>query len=64
MGKLGKATMALAKQMAPHIRKGGENLLPQSAKSVESRSKIDSIVEVAASGLKGIFIYLYYKLSY
>lgn len=59
--KLGQATVAVAKEMAPHIRKHGQKLLPDSIKSKTpapgSNSKVDKVVdgavEVAASGLKG-----------
>ncbi|XP_053389247.1 spartin-like [Mercenaria mercenaria] len=55
VSKLGQATMALAKEAAPHIRKQGEKLIPKSMKQTESdgKSKLDSVLEVAASGLKG-----------
>lgn len=59
--KLGQATVAVAKEMAPHIRKHGQKLLPDSIKSKTpapgSNSKVDKVVdgavEVATSGLKG-----------
>lgn len=51
--KLGEATMALGRQVAPHIRKKGEELLPKSMKTQKSKSKMDGIMEVAASGLQG-----------
>lgn len=62
--KLGQATVAVAKEMAPHIRKHGQKLLPDSIKSKTpapgSNSKVDKVVdgavEVAASGLKGKMI--------
>lgn len=57
VSKLGQATMALAREAAPHIRQQGEKLLPQSVKrkmsSDSGKSKMDGIVEVAASGLQG-----------
>ena len=55
VSKLGQATMALAREAAPHIRKQGEKYLPKSLKesSGEGKSKVDSVIEVAASGLKG-----------
>ena len=55
--KLGEATMALAREAAPHIRKQGEKYLPKSLKeqSGEGKSTVDSVIEVAASGLKGRF---------
>ena len=46
--------MALAREAAPHIRRQGEKMLPQSLKSSsEGKSKMDGVIEVAASGLKG-----------
>lgn len=59
--KLGQATVAVAKEMAPHIRKHGQKLLPDSIKGKTpapgSNPKVDKVVdgavEVAASGLKG-----------
>lgn len=52
--KLGQGTAALARYMAPHLRKGGEKLLPKSmTQSADGRSKLDDVVEVAAGGVKG-----------
>lgn len=53
--KLGQATMALAREAAPHIRKQGEKILPKSMKdsSSDGKSTMDGVIEVAASGLKG-----------
>ncbi|XP_062598431.1 spartin-like isoform X1 [Saccostrea cucullata] len=59
--KLGQATVAVAREVAPHIRKQGQKLLPESVKSKAGASGsnpkvdkvIDGTVEVAASGLKG-----------
>lgn len=53
--KLGQATMALAREAAPHIRKQGEKILPKSMKepSADGKSTMDGVIEVAASGLKG-----------
>lgn len=53
--KLGQATMALAREAAPHIRKQGEKYLPKSLKeqSSDGKSTMDGVIEVAASGLKG-----------
>lgn len=47
--------MALAKEAAPHIRKQGEKLLPKSLKQLDNdgKSKLDGVLEVAASGLHG-----------
>ncbi|XP_067663056.1 spartin-like [Haliotis asinina] len=54
VGKLSDATVALGKQVAPHIRKQGEKILPQVFKpSKDGQSKMDGVLEVAASGLKG-----------
>jgi spartin len=51
---LGKATMALGKQLAPHVRKQGEKLLPDSMKPAsDGRSKLDGVFEVAVGGLRG-----------
>ena len=49
--------MALAREAAPHIRKQGEKILPKSMKeqSSDGKSKMDGVIEVAASGLKGRF---------
>ena len=48
--------MALAREAAPHIRKQGEKILPKSMKdpSSDGKSKMDGVIEVAASGLKGM----------
>ena len=55
---LGKATMALGRQVAPHIRKTGEKILPKSMTDRSGgRSKVDDVVEVAAGGLKGIALF-------
>ncbi|KAK3099321.1 hypothetical protein FSP39_002607 [Pinctada imbricata] len=55
--KLGEATKAIAKEVAPHLRKQGEKLLPKSVKqqsmSDNTQSKLDGVIEVAASGVKG-----------
>ena len=45
--------MALGRQVAPHIRKKGEELMPKSMKSEKSKSTLDGVIEVAASGLQG-----------
>lgn len=47
--------MAVAREVAPVIRKQGEKLLPKSVteSSKDGKSKVDGVVEVAASGLKG-----------
>ncbi|XP_076468252.1 spartin-like [Babylonia areolata] len=51
--KLGEATMALGRQIAPHIRKKGEKLLPKSVTTEKNKSTMDGVMEVAASGLHG-----------
>ena len=54
VSQLGKATMALGRQAAPHIRKQGEKYLPQVfASNGEGRSNIDGVAEVAAGGIAG-----------
>ncbi|KAL3878358.1 hypothetical protein ACJMK2_030719 [Sinanodonta woodiana] len=55
VSKLGEATMALAREVAPHIRKHGEKLLPLSVRqpSADGKSKIEGVIEVTVSGLKG-----------
>ncbi len=47
--------MALARQLAPHVRKQGEKLLPESVtkKGGGGASKVDDALEVAAGGLQG-----------
>ena len=51
---LGKATMALARTVAPHVRKQGEKILPESVtKKDGGRSRVDDVAEVAAGGLAG-----------
>ena len=65
--KLGEATMALGRQVAPHIRKKGEELLPKSMKTQKSKSTMDGIMEVAASGLHGnadcLFLFLHSRIT-
>lgn len=53
VSQLGKATVALGKQLAPHIREQGKKILPSSMKTSESQSKLNSVLEVAASGVQG-----------
>ncbi|XP_005091170.1 spartin [Aplysia californica] len=56
VNKLGEATMSLARQLAPHVRRQGEKYVPKSLSKPNSeggKSTLDGIVEVAASGLKG-----------
>jgi len=52
---LGKATMAIAREAAPHIKEHGSKILPQSLKTQDTsgRSKLDDIATVAAGGLAG-----------
>ena len=47
--------MALAREAAPHIRRKGEKCLPNSLmeKKGHGKSTMDSVLEVAASGLQG-----------
>ncbi|CAC5381555.1 SPG20 [Mytilus coruscus] len=53
--KLGEATMAVGREIAPHIKKHGEKLLPESVKgkSSDGKSKVDGVIDVAGAGLKG-----------
>lgn len=51
--KLGEATMALGRQIAPHVRKQGEKLMPKSMTTEKNKSTMDGIIEVAASGAQG-----------
>lgn len=54
--KVGSATVALGKKMAPHIRRHSENLLPASLTrrdSTSGKSTLDGVADVAASGLQG-----------
>ncbi|OWF51065.1 spartin-like [Mizuhopecten yessoensis] len=55
INKLGEATVAVAKEVAPHIRKQGQKILPKSVteKSSDGKSKIDDVIDVAATGVKG-----------
>uniref|UniRef100_A0A0B6ZI36 Senescence domain-containing protein n=1 Tax=Arion vulgaris TaxID=1028688 RepID=A0A0B6ZI36_9EUPU len=55
VNKLGALTVAVAKELAPHVKKQGMKILPQSMKSENSQGKstVDGVVEVAGSGLKG-----------
>lgn len=54
LSKLGDATMAAGRLLAPHIKEHGSKLLPKSVKNnPETASNIDAAVEVAASGIKG-----------
>ena len=45
----------LAKQIAPHVRKQGEKVVPNSLKKQDGsgKSTLDGVVKVAASGLQG-----------
>ena len=45
----------LAKQIAPHVRKQGEKVVPNSLKKQDGsgKSALDGVVKVAASGLQG-----------
>ncbi|CAG5124262.1 unnamed protein product [Candidula unifasciata] len=55
VNKLGEVTVAVAKQLAPHLRKHGQKILPKSVynKNSQGKSTVDGVVEVAFSGLKG-----------
>ncbi|GFN94215.1 spartin-like [Plakobranchus ocellatus] len=55
VNKLGEATVVLAKQIAPHVRRQGEKVVPKSLTKEDStgKSKLDGVVKVAASGLQG-----------
>ncbi|GFR73085.1 spartin-like [Elysia marginata] len=55
VNKLGEATVALAKQIAPHVRQHGEKIVPKSLKKENGsgKSTLDGVVKVAASGLQG-----------
>ncbi|XP_064607726.1 spartin-like [Liolophura sinensis] len=55
VNKLGQATMALGRYLAPHVKRHGQRILPRSfsQKSQDGHSKMDDFVEVAASGLHG-----------
>ena len=48
----------LAKQVAPHLRRQGEKVIPNSLKKENSsgKSTLDGVVKVAASGLQGWFL--------
>ena len=47
--------MAVGREVAPHIKKHGEKLLPDSVKgkSSDGKSKVDGVLDVAGAGLKG-----------
>lgn len=53
--KLGEATVAVAKEVAPHIRKQSQKVLPKSIteKSTDGRSTVDDVIDVATTGFKG-----------
>ncbi|ESO88510.1 hypothetical protein LOTGIDRAFT_83379, partial [Lottia gigantea] len=54
VSKLGAATVMLGKQLAPHVKKHGEKLLPKSlTKDTGSKSKVSGVLEVTVSGIKG-----------
>ena len=48
--------MALGQQLAPHVRKQGEKVLPESVakKGEGGKSKMDDVMEVAAGSLRGL----------
>ena len=47
--------MAVGREVAPHLRKHGEKLLPDSmkGKSSDGKSKVDGVLDVAGAGLAG-----------
>ncbi|XP_041358797.1 spartin-like isoform X2 [Gigantopelta aegis] len=53
--KLGEATAAMGRYLAPHVRKQGGKLLNKSGlvKTSSGKSKMDGVLEVAASGIQG-----------
>lgn len=51
--KLGDATMALGRKVAPHIRKKGEELMPKSMKNDKNKSTMEGVIHVAACGIHG-----------
>ncbi|CAL1539356.1 unnamed protein product [Lymnaea stagnalis] len=55
VNKLGEATVHLAKELAPHIRKQGAKILPKSLTSdgQEGRSTLDGAIHIAATSMKG-----------
>lgn len=55
VSKLTEATVHLAQEIAPHIRKKGGEIVPKSLtkENASGKSKLDGAVEVAASGLQG-----------
>ena len=53
--KLGEATVALGRKAAPHLKKQGVKILPESwtkTDSVDGKSKLDDAVVVARGGLQ------------
>ncbi|XP_014675878.1 PREDICTED: spartin-like isoform X1 [Priapulus caudatus] len=55
--KLGDATKALGSYLAPHVKNIGESLVPESyrvASKPGGKSDVESVITVAAGGLKGI----------
>lgn len=55
VGSIGKATMAIGRELAPHIRKHGVKILPKALKTEnkDGRTTLDDIAAVAAGGLQG-----------
>ncbi|XP_070198501.1 spartin-like isoform X2 [Littorina saxatilis] len=53
VNKLGAATMALGRKVGPPLLKKGQQYLPKSMKTEKGKSKMDGVIEVAASGLQG-----------
>ena len=62
---LGKATLALGRQVAPHIRRQGEKFLPKSVTdSSGGQSKLDAVAEVAVGGLQGKSLNFFFSFIY
>lgn len=55
VSKLGNLTVALGRQLAPHVKKQGERALSAVFKTdtVDSKKKMDDVMIVAAGGLQG-----------
>ena len=55
MRRLGDATAALGRYIAPQVTKRGEKLLNKSGlvKDDSAKSKMDGVIEVATSGIQG-----------
>ncbi|XP_014769840.1 spartin [Octopus bimaculoides] len=54
LSKLGDATMAFGRILAPHLKEQGKKILPKSiTNSSEAASNFDAAIEIASSGIKG-----------